>query len=197
MTTFILVRHGECNHVNRYLAGRAAGIHLNEKGKNDITELGYYLSRYRIDKIYTSPMERTIETAQLINRKMGMEIIIDERLNEIEYGGWTGKYFTDLEECDAWKEFNCNRLIYRIPGGEMFSEVENRMVSFVLEHQSDKHTVNIVVSHSDPIKCLLSYWGGIPIEIFNRIEIATASMSIIIISQYDAQITGINLVADK
>src|SRR4051812_41715016 len=104
-----------CDTVGHVIAGRMDGVSLNEEGKEQVARSAERLGR--IDHIYTSPLDRAVETARIISARSGAEVSIIEALNEIEFGDWTGKKISDLDTIDQWRQFNTRRSVTRIPRG--------------------------------------------------------------------------------
>ena len=97
MTTIHYVRHGHNDWLGRGIAGRARGVHLSEQGKPDAERAAAYLLSFPIQAIYTSPLERAHETAEVIAAKHHMPVRIAPELNELDFGEWNGTLFDDLE----------------------------------------------------------------------------------------------------
>ena len=96
MTTFLLVRHGETDAVGRFLTGWKTGCHLNDRGKLQINRLAQSLLGSAMQAIYTSPLERAFETAEILGEAHGLSPIIREDLGELRFGEWEGKTFEEL-----------------------------------------------------------------------------------------------------
>src|SRR3954463_11729080 len=122
MTTFLLVRHGETDDVGQRLTGRKAGCHLNGKGRSQAELLGRRLAQIPIQALYTSPLERAVETAEQIGSGRDLFPVVADGLNEMSFGGWEGLSFEELEQSPEWRRFNTNRGEVRPPGGELMLE---------------------------------------------------------------------------
>lgn len=192
MTTFFLIRHGNTTAGN-IISGRTRGYHLSEKGQMEAQRLGERLSEVKFAAIYSSPMERTMETARAIADKHNMEPQILERIIEVDFGEWTSKSFDSLESDQRWKLFHTFRSGTRVPGGEHMVEIQMRMVT-ELERLREKHPNQTiaVVSHGDPIRTAITYYAGIPLDFMLRLNISTASVSIISVNDWGAEIQCIN-----
>src|SRR5262245_59349096 len=91
-TTILFIRHGENEWTKSHkLAGRTPGVHLNEYGKMQAEALGTRLAKVKIDVIYASPLERTMQTAQAIAQHHNLEIQERPGILEVDYGEWTGE----------------------------------------------------------------------------------------------------------
>src|ERR687888_1447729 len=93
----ILMRHGQAdNNVKRILVGRYIESHLTEYGKKQVADTAKYLKNIPIQKVYVSPVIRTIETAKIVCKILELDYQIDERLYEIELGKLVGMNFEEI-----------------------------------------------------------------------------------------------------
>jgi probable phosphoglycerate mutase len=181
MTTVLLIRHGMTDAVGKRLVGRLAGFSLNEQGRREVEALSERLRDVRLSAIYASPLERTQETARAIAAPHGLEVQTREGLIEVDFGDWTGKLLPELADDPRWQHWNsAGRMFTPIPGGEHVVEIQRRMVAEVLRVR-DIHPDQIValVSHGDPVRSALCAFAGIPLDLLQRIDISTASVSVI------------------
>jgi probable phosphoglycerate mutase len=192
MTTFLLVRHGNST-AGESIPGRLNGVHLSDSGREQVELLAERLASMNCDAIVASPLERTRETAEKIAERMAKTVKYSDALLEIDFGEWVGMRFDELEGTPAWHLWHAFRSGTRIPGGEIIGEVQARMVSQVeqLYKEHPDGTV-IVVSHGDPIRSLIAYYIGLPLDQMLRIRIDTASVSTLIITHYGAELIGLN-----
>lgn len=192
MTQFMLIRHGHCDPVGRYISGRKSGIHLSEKGNKQAIELVDRLKRTEIEALFSSPLERARETALPLAVQRGLSLNIVEELSEIDYGLWTGKTFEELSFDPLWTLYNTYRGKVRIPDGEMMLEVACRM-SALIERLRKVHSGTVIlVSHGDPIKSAIAHYAGIPLDFLLRFDVQPASVSILKIDDYGAQVLTVN-----
>jgi hypothetical protein len=103
MTTFLLIRHALCDPVGRSIAGRQPGIHLNNPGRGQARRLAEWLGPITLDAIYSSPLERALETASPIAQAKGLQVHPAEAWNEIDFGEWTGRALADLDPLPEWR----------------------------------------------------------------------------------------------
>ncbi len=193
MTTFFLIRHASCNGLGRTLWGRTPGVCLNEKGKLQAERLAHRFSGIRLRAIYSSPLERTVETAETIARTMNLEVIKSPAFEEINFGDWTGKSFETLSSDETWRRFNTHRSETRIPGGESFLEVQKRIVRELDELSAQDGSASVViVSHADVIKAAVGYFSATPIDLLHRIEISPCSVTVVALDGYMARLLTIN-----
>ena len=193
MTLFLLVRHGETNVLGHRLTGRAPGVHLNAQGQLQAEQLVERLQDIPIQALCTSPLERAQETAQPLARQHGLEMNIVPELQEMDYGHWQDRSIAELISDAYWMEYNRYRSLYRIPGGESLPEVQLRMVQGMEKlYRMHPYGVIVIISHSDPIKALIAYLLGIPLDFIGRLEVDPASVSAVKIGNYAPKVLFFN-----
>lgn len=193
MTKFLLVRHATTNSVGKRLSGRTPGVSLNIEGQAQAQNLAQRLAGLPINAIYSSPLERTLETAAPVAAIHHLDTIIDENFLEINFGEWTNKTFDELQTQNQFTYFNTFRSCTRIPGGELMLEAQTRIVNGLLKLTlKHPHQTIMVVSHSDLIKAAVAYFAGIHLDMFQRIEISPASVSVIELYEETARLILLN-----
>jgi probable phosphoglycerate mutase len=192
MTTFVLIRHGHCDPVGKYIAGRKSGINLSETGKMQVMQLAGRLQKIEAEAIYSSPLERAIETASSLAEQKKLKLNIAEELLEVDYGMWTGKSFEELSKEPLWELYNTFRARVRIPGGEMTTEVVSRMSALIERLRRVYKGAVFLVSHGDPIKSVIAHYIGIPLDLIIRFDIQPASVSILSVDDYGAHLMTLN-----
>jgi broad specificity phosphatase PhoE len=127
MTRLLLIRHGNTDLLHEYLCGRTPGISLNEEGRQQARPLGQSLcERYKLAAVYSSPLERAMETAGFVAQPQSLSVIAEEGVNELDFGAWAGARFRDLHNSPEWQSYNQNRSLRSAPGGETLSNVQSR-----------------------------------------------------------------------
>jgi len=181
MTTFLLVRHGLNDFTGKRLAGRLPGVHLNEAGRAQALKTAEALRNMPISAVYASPLERTIETAQPIAEVHQLPVLINDGLIEMDFGDWVGQTEEVLHARDDWKTLLANASAMRFAGGETYQEAQTRMVSTIeslrVKHHDDQMIV--CVTHCDTVRLILAHYFGMPLDLFHRITIDTASISML------------------
>lgn len=195
MVTILLIRHGENEYVAKgRLAGRLPGVHLNEKGRKQAGSLAEALAAAPIKAVYSSPLERCLETAQPLADALKLEIIARKSLLEIDFGDWQDKTLKQLRRRKLWKTVQGNPARMQFPGGETFADAQIRIVS-ELESLSKCHGPSEWVacfSHSDIIRLAVAYYIGTPLDLFQRIAISPASISTVCLGESDVRIFNVN-----
>src|SRR5690242_10320362 len=95
-TLVLLVRHGQTPTTGKTLPGRAPGLHLADKGRDQAEVAASRIAPLKnVDAVYASPLERTRETAAPIGKAVGTRVKIDKGLLECDFGAWTGRELKD------------------------------------------------------------------------------------------------------
>lgn len=195
MPLFILIRHGENEYVKKgKLAGRLSGVHLNKDGQKQAELVAEKLSEMPIKAVYSSPLERAIETASPIALKLSLSVIPREGLTEVDIGEWQGMTVKSLRKHKLWKNVQGCPARTRFPGGETFSQAQFRICQ-EFENLSTLHEdkdMIVCVSHADPIKLATSYYLGLPLDFFQRLQISPASITILQIGITNASLLTLN-----
>ena len=192
-TTFLLIRHGATSFLGNRLSGRTPGVHLSEEGLAQAADLVDRLKSISLDHIYSSPLERALETAEPLAASRSLKVDVNEELAEIDFGEWAGKTFQELEPDPAWQRFNRFRSGSRAPQGESMLSVQYR-ITVELERLRLQHpeTTIAIFSHSDAIKAALMFYLGIPMDFFLRFEINPASVSALVLSEHGVHVLRMN-----
>ena len=166
MTKLIFIRHGqsEANEQNRF-AGQT-NVPLTELGKAQAKCAAEYITkREKIDKIYSSDLQRAHNTALPVSELTGIPIIDAKELREICAGIWEGRLANEIEveykeEFHTWRNDYSNA---RLPGGESIQEVYERVVPFVKKIAKENDGLTLLfASHASPIRavdCNAQGWG--------------------------------------
>lgn len=179
-TLILLVRHGQTPTTGQVLPGRAPGLNLAERGHEQAARVAERLAVLPITTIYSSPLERTLQTAAPTSQRTGIPVVEDEGLLEGEFGDWTGAKLSDLFKLDEWRTVQQAPDMFRFPNGESFVEIRDRMVA-TLDRLRRAHPGGVVVcfSHADPIRVVVSDALGSPLNRFQRVSISPCSVSAI------------------
>jgi len=193
MTKFLLIRHAITDAVGKHLSGRMPGVQLNEEGCLQAQQLAQRLVALPLAAIYSSPLERAVQTAEPIARALQLPIIESNAFLELNFGEWTGAGFDSLTGTNTFQRFNTFRSHTRIPGGETMLEAQARFVGG-LQQLCTQHNGQAVaiVSHADLIKSAIAYYLGVPLDLFQRIEISPASVSIVEVYEETARVMLLN-----
>jgi probable phosphomutase (TIGR03848 family) len=193
VTILLLVRHGSNDWVHGRLAGRLAGVHLNEAGRQQADAVSTRLGELPIEAVYTSPLDRTIETAQAIATPRNLPLRVIEQVQEVDYGEWQGAELKELYKHDLWPGVQFYPSGTRFPNGETLGEAQNRMVA-ALDMLRGRHPKGmiVVVSHADIIKLAIAYYIGMHIDLFQRLEIGTCSVTALAFTKMGPRLLAFN-----
>lgn len=188
MATVILVRHGRTTaNATGLLAGRAAGVSLDQTGREQAALAGDRLSPVPLVGVVSSPLERCRQTSQLIlDRQAGAPYApIDADLTECDYGQWQGRMLAELASEDLWRVVQSQPSAVVFPGGESMAAMQARSVAAIRRHDAafeaeyGPGAVWAAVSHGDIIKSVLADALGMHLDLFQRINVGPASLSIV------------------
>lgn len=179
MLRILLVRHGETDwNRDRRIMGREE-VELNETGCLQSQALKSGLANISLDAVYTSPMLRSRETADILCEARGVAAIPDDRLVEVDYGDWVGKTFTEIREIPGYVPYFKRLETPVAPNGETLYQVRDRAMSFIRQLQSERPDQTVLlVSHADWIKCVLMHILEIPFANIWRFRIDNVSVSL-------------------
>lgn len=180
MARLLLIRHAPTDETGKRLTGRLPGAHLGEDGRAMARRTAEALVKTKLQAIYTSPLERTWETAEIVARAHGLEPTVEDGLLEVDYGKWSGRTLKSLSRLKAWQTVQITPSRMTFPDGESIPAAQRRAVDTceALARRHGKGTIALV-SHSDIIKVILSHFLGQPLDLFQRIVIAPASVSVV------------------
>lgn len=193
-TVVLLVRHGVTPTTGRVLPGRRPGLHLSDEGRRQAESAARRIAKLRqVAAIYSSPLERARETAAAIARARRMPVRIERGLLECDFGTWTGRKLDELRKRPEWDVVQRHPSAFRFPGGESFTEMQARITTtlarLVAQHQG---RVIVAVSHADPIKTAVAHALGVPLDLFQRVVIGTASITAVAFGRTNASVLTVN-----
>jgi probable phosphoglycerate mutase len=195
MPIILLIRHGENEFVKKgRLAGRLSGVHLNEKGRAQAQALAEKLRGAPVKAIYSSPLERTMETAEPLGEVLGLAVVPRPGLLETDIGEWQGKTVKGLSRLKIWRSVQRTPSLTRFPGGESFPEAQFRICQEIetLRSQHEPKDVFICVSHSDPIKLAVAYYLGMPLDMFQRLSVSPCSITALQVGEHGSHLLTLN-----
>jgi probable phosphomutase (TIGR03848 family) len=196
MTTFFFVRHGVTSHTGAKLTGWMPGVGLSDEGRAEAKDAASALSSVRLDAVYSSPIERTIETAEIIAEPHRLEVGVREDLGEVRYGRWTNRSLKSLARTKLWERIQRWPSGARFPDGETLGEVQARAIA-ALEELRTLHPRGRIccVSHADVIRLVVAHYLGVHIDLFQRIVIGPASITVVSVGDSGPRVLGVNVPA--
>lgn len=180
MARILLIRHAPTPETGARLTGRLPGVSLGEKGTAIAQATAQRMREIKLAAIYSSPIERTWETAIEVARFHKLEPRREDGLLEVDYGSWSGRTLRSLYPLKAWRVVQHTPSRMTFPGGESLLAAQQRAVA-TIERLAAAHRNQTVaaVSHADIIKSVLSHYLGQPLDLFQRIGVNPASVSVI------------------
>lgn len=188
MATVILVRHGRtAANVNGVLAGRTTGIELDKVGRHQAVCTAERLAVVPLVAVVSSPLERCRQTARLIldHQEISPAALVEAEINECDYGEWQGRAISEVAKDKLWSVVLTQPSAAEFPGGESMAAMQARSVAAIRRHdaafesQHGPEAVWVAVSHGDIIKSVLADALGMHLDLFQRITVAPASVSIV------------------
>jgi probable phosphoglycerate mutase len=193
VTTFFLVRHAVTSDTGIRLTGWTEGVGLTKEGLRQAEVAGEGLAHVDLAAVYSSPIDRTMQTARAIARRHGLTVKTRRGLGEIDYGKWTNRPLKALMKTKLWDQVQQFPSAVRFPDGESVREVQSRAVGAV-EEIAEEHPKGKVccVSHGDVIKLIAAHYLGVHIDLYQRIVIGPASVSVIALSRWGPRVITLN-----
>ncbi len=193
-TTVLLVRHGKTPTTGAVLPGRAPGLHLADRGREQAEAAADRIAALgNVAAVYASPMERTRQTAAPIAKALGLRVRTAKGLIECDFGDWTGRKLGQLRRLKAWKAVQNTPSTFRFPGGESFTEMQTRITTEIARLVDRHRNETIVaVSHADPIKAAVAHAAGTHLDLFQRFLISPCSVSAVMYTDGGRFVLAIN-----
>ena len=198
MGTLLLIRHGRTDaNAKGVLAGRTPGVTLDEVGISATKDLASRLVTVDIARVIASPLERTLETAEILFGKQ-VDIAAEDRLLECDYGDWQGAKLSELAVHELWPVVQQRPDEMILPNGESMNDMSGRACQAVREWDARltaEHGDKVVwaaVSHGDIIKAICADAMGLPLRKFQSLLIEPASVSVIHYSESGSAVSKLN-----
>ncbi len=201
MATVLLVRHGRTTaNTAGVLAGRARGVHLDDRGVEQAKAAAERISPVRLAGVVSSPLARCRETARAISMAQDARPAVrgDRGLTECDYGEWQGRALKDLAREKLWKVVQTQPSAAGFPGGETLAAMQARAVAAVRRHDAAVEAehgpgaVWVAVSHGDVIKAILADALGTHLDHFQRLHVDPASISVVRYTEVRPFVLGTN-----
>lgn len=181
-TTLVLLRHATTRATGKRLGGRTPGVHLDAPGRAQAEAAARRLARLPVTAVYSSPLERTRETAAPVARAHGLRVRVEQGILEVDYGDWTDRPLGQLRRRTLWRTIQQAPSRVTFPGGESIRAAQQRAVEaterLAVLHRGE--TI-VLVSHADVIKAVLAHHLGMGLDLFQRLVISPASSSVLVL----------------
>lgn len=201
MATVLLVRHGRTTaNATGLLAGRTPGVSLDDLGRDQATRTGDRIAAVPVARVVSSPLDRCLETARdIVDRQTGATPwSVEDELTECDYGQWQGRRLDELAKEDLWPTVQSHPSAVVFPGGESMTGMQARAVAAIRRHDAAVEAehgpgaVWVAVSHGDIIKSILADALGMHLDMFQRLEVGPASVSIVTYGASRPRVPAIN-----
>jgi probable phosphoglycerate mutase len=191
-TTIHLIRHGHHALLGRILCGRMPGVELDARGRSEMAVCAEHLAPAP-SIIQSSPQPRALQSAQILANRFDLAVEMVADVDEIDLGDWTARSFDELGGDPAWRDWNARRGSSRPPGGESMQELRTRVVEHIERLCRERTSSTIaIVSHAEPIRAAVLYYGHMPLDDFLSIEIDPASVTTLVALANGVQLSSIN-----
>jgi probable phosphoglycerate mutase len=217
MPILLLIRHATNDFVKTgRLPGQGPNLHLNEEGRKQAEALAQMLEKRAINAVYSSHLERAIETAWRIAAPRGLALQIRPRLADTDAGDYTGRLTKELAEGEdtreIWKAIVETPLVGRFPNGESPLDMQRRVVAElerIIAAYPDPEPppesapkvepppmpVIAVVAHNSVVQAALAHFLGMPFENYERLGASPASVSTVFVSAKRTMVMAVNQTA--
>jgi probable phosphomutase (TIGR03848 family) len=188
MATVVLVRHGRTTaNASGVLAGRSPGVKLDEVGQGQAARTAERLAVVPLAAVVSSPLVRCRQTAAAIvgAQASPVDVELEKALTECDYGEWQGRPLKELAKEKLWASVQRTPSSVTFPGGESMRAMQMRGVDAVRRHDAaveaahGPEAVWVAVSHGDVIKSILAEALGTHLDLFQRLHVDPASVSVV------------------
>jgi probable phosphoglycerate mutase len=193
MTKFSLIRHGAHDVVDHILVGRMAGVRLNSRGHDQARRIADAVGRSGVSAVHSSPQLRALETAVPLGQRLGLSVRTFAGIDELDAGAWTGRSFASLNDDPQWVLWNAKRGRTRPPNGESMLELQVRALDHlntVAASLPDGHIA--LFSHAEVIRAIVLHALRLPLDDYQRLDIAPATISTISVGRGGTELIALN-----
>jgi Fructose-2,6-bisphosphatase len=199
MTIIMLVRHGNNNFLGKRLAGRLPDVHLNEEGKQQAVDVAHHLTRYPIKAIFSSPLERAVETAQPFAQMSKLPVQIEPDLLELDFGDFQGCEIKYLEQQEMWNLYRSQPTRAFFPGAvEKIAEAQNRVANCIsriaAQYESDDRVV--CFTHGDVVRLSTAHFLNMSLDDYVRFRTHPGSITEFRITPERIMVTHFNQIIE-
>ena len=187
MPTLILLRHGRSTaNTDGVLAGRTPGIGLDERGHAQAAALPGRLDGLPLALTVSSPLQRCRQTLEpLLAARPDCPAHTDDRLNECDYGDWSGRKLAELKDEPLMETVQQHPTAAVFPGGESLRAMATRATEAVhewnarVERDHGADALYLVCTHGDVIKSIVADALGLHLDLFQRIAVDPCSLTVV------------------
>ena len=176
MAAVILARHASHNLIDRVLCGRTSDAGINGTGRGEARRIAHLLSGRGVTAIQSSPRRRAQETALILAQHLHLSVGTVDALDEVDFGSWSGRTFSELALDERWREWNEARDRAVTPGGETMLDVFGRAMAHVEAVSRPPAGVVLMISHAEVIRALILGATRRSFNDWKSVEVAPASL---------------------
>lgn len=174
-----LIRHGltESNKKKIYAGWSEEG--LCQEGRSNLLEIGNKLRKFKIEKIFSSPIRRAIQTAEIINAFLNKKIEIEENLKEMKMGPWEGLSEQEVGEKfpNEWKIWNSKPSELKLNGRETIKELQLRALKAIKNTLSFSNNKRVLaITHVALIRVLIIYYNNLTMNNYRKIDVPNGAV---------------------
>ena len=196
-TLLLLIRHALTDVAGKRLSGWQRGIHLNEEGRRQAERLVERLTPVRLAAVYSSSLERCVETARPAARARKLDVRRVPGLRDVDYGDWSGRSMRQVVGTRHWRRIMRDPSGVAFPGGETLRGVQARVLdelgAIVERHPG---AAVAVFTHADPVRLALAHYAGIPLDLYQRLIVHPASVSAVLAGEGMPRVLRVNDMGD-
>lgn len=176
-----LLRHGEtAENKSKFYYGKL-NVSLNDAGRYQAEKAGDALKNINFNKLFVSDRIRTKETADIVMRNREYSLIVDKRINEMDFGEFEGKTYEQIKQLYPfeYEQWNSNWKQFAPPKGESYVDFYNRIESFMGDLLAEEAENILIVTHGGVIRSILCYVLGGNMDYFWKFSSKNADISLI------------------
>jgi alpha-ribazole phosphatase len=192
MIKIALVRHGHTKWNDEERIQGHTNIGLSARGRIQIEALVSDIQSLKPDVVYSSPLVRAMESAEILAKRLGLKVIPIRQLTELDVGEWLGKTGEELKSIKSWIDYNKNPLGTFPVNGESFSSLCNRVTQGMQVVLESGHKRIVIVTHADVIRIAICRFIGLPLEHMHSITISVGSVSLVKLHRGRSQLVALN-----
>lgn len=180
MIRLLMLRHGQTiwNAQRRYQG--QSDVPLDETGLRQVQTLARHFASQHVDAIYSSDLQRAMQTAQPVAAALGKPVVADSRLREVAFGAWEGLTYLDIQKRwpDEYAAWQHDPVTHIPPGGENLAQVAQRVGAVVDEiRQKNEGQTVLLVAHGGALRAIICHALELPSHAFWRLSLSSGSLS--------------------
>jgi alpha-ribazole phosphatase len=178
----VLVRHAKADASARGRCYGSLDVGLSATGRSQCSSLARMLAPEPVAAVVSSPRVRAVETAVAIAEPHGIEVHLDDRLRELDFGELEGRTYDEIAATlpELYAAWMTTPTVVRFPGGECYADLRARSLAAVASlHDAYQGQTVVTVTHGGVVRAVLSDVLGIPDEHIFRIAVDPGSVNVV------------------